>query len=85
MEGGNYISPELQVGQVYDGTSGQAEETIIYQPVYVCVPHKKLNIKNISHTIQSSQSDIIKASGATTSFKADSQEMELESGRLTSV
>lgn len=47
MEGGNYISPELQSGAVFDG-DGEPEETIIYQPVYVCVPHKGLVMKTPS-------------------------------------
>ncbi|KAF6030613.1 hypothetical protein EB796_011074 [Bugula neritina] len=39
--GGNYTSPELQTGAVYDGTE-EARETTVYQPVYVCVPHKRI-------------------------------------------
>lgn len=46
MEGGNYVSPELQSGGVYDDSNG--EETTIYQPVYVCVPHKEVVMKTPS-------------------------------------
>lgn len=46
VEGGQYIGPEFQLGQVYDGTSnsgaketeGEEQENIVlYRPVYVCV------------------------------------------------
>ncbi|KPM02670.1 hypothetical protein QR98_0010870 [Sarcoptes scabiei] len=39
VEGGQYIGPEFQLGQVYDGSLGMEEgETIVlYRPVYVCV------------------------------------------------
>ena len=47
VEGGNYISPELQCGAVYDGTE-EARETTVYQPVYVCVPHKGVVMKTPS-------------------------------------
>jgi len=40
-EGGVYIGPEFQLGQVYDGTLGMEEvsgETVVlYRPIYVCV------------------------------------------------
>lgn len=41
-EGGVYIGPEFQLGQVYDGTLGieevSGETVVLYRPVYVCVP-----------------------------------------------
>ena len=38
MEGGIYISPEFQLGQVYDGAADVVEDVILYRPVYVCAP-----------------------------------------------
>lgn len=35
MEGGSYISPEFQLGQVYDGTAVEDENVVLYRPVYV--------------------------------------------------
>jgi len=37
VEGGIYISPEFQLGQVYDGAADVVEDVILYRPVYVCV------------------------------------------------
>ncbi|XP_047737325.1 arrestin domain-containing protein 3 [Hyalella azteca] len=41
VEGGMYIGPEFQLGQVYDGggdgTAG--EPVLLYRPVYVCIPN----------------------------------------------
>lgn len=45
VEGGNYISPELKAGTVYDGTEDEHGEVILYQPVYICVPHKRIVMK----------------------------------------
>jgi hypothetical protein len=46
-EGGVYIGPEFQLGQVYDGTLGieevAGETVVLYRPVYVHVsqsPHR---------------------------------------------
>lgn len=38
-EGGVYIGPEFQLGQVYDGTLGieEGETLLLYRPVYACV------------------------------------------------
>ncbi|KAK2187124.1 hypothetical protein NP493_177g00000 [Ridgeia piscesae] len=47
VEGGLYISPEFQLGQVYDGTAEHSREDIIlYRPVYVCVPDTSCAIIN---------------------------------------
>ncbi|CAL1542948.1 unnamed protein product, partial [Lymnaea stagnalis] len=39
VEGGMYISPEFQLGQVYmgDEVDSETDQTILYRPVYVCV------------------------------------------------
>ncbi|KAK0069753.1 arrestin domain-containing protein 3 [Biomphalaria pfeifferi] len=39
VEGGIYISPEFQLGQVYmgDEVDPETDQTILYRPVYVCV------------------------------------------------
>lgn len=37
VEGGMYISPEFQLGQVYDGTQDNDEDIILYRPEYVVV------------------------------------------------
>ena len=46
VEGGLYIGPEFQLGQVYDGTLGteEGETIVLYRPVYVYV--KKLEDKS---------------------------------------
>ena len=36
VEGGIYVSPEFQLGQVYDGAADVMEDVILYRPVYVC-------------------------------------------------
>ena len=41
VEGGMYIGPEFQLGQVYDGTGGDPfsnEPVVLYRPVYICIP-----------------------------------------------
>lgn len=42
VEGGMYIGPEFQLGQVYDGSLDTSETVVLYRPVYVCVPNSKL-------------------------------------------
>ena len=37
IEGGNYISPEFQLGQVYDGGLNTNEEVVLFRPLYVSV------------------------------------------------
>ena len=37
VEGGMYIGPEFQLGQVYDGGLDTSESVVLYRPVYVCV------------------------------------------------
>lgn len=37
IEGGSYISPEFQLGQVYDGGLNTHEEVVLFRPVYLCV------------------------------------------------
>lgn len=37
VEGGNYISPEFQLGQVYDGEADVVADVVLYRPVYVCL------------------------------------------------
>ncbi|ROT60734.1 Arrestin domain-containing protein 3 [Penaeus vannamei] len=44
VEGGLYIGPEFQLGQVYDGgVDKNAESVLLYRPVYACIPNPKLN------------------------------------------
>jgi hypothetical protein len=45
VEGGLYISPEFQIGQVYDGSNTAhdpcSDDVILYRPIYVnVVPHR---------------------------------------------
>lgn len=51
VEGGIYISPEFQLGQVYDGTceSGGGDDIILYRPVYVCIPHDRITVTNTNN------------------------------------
>ncbi|GAB6031690.1 hypothetical protein CHUAL_009441 [Chamberlinius hualienensis] len=46
VEGGMYIGPEFQLGQVYDGTTETSETIVLYRPVYVYVPSTKLKELN---------------------------------------
>ncbi|KAF2365094.1 Arrestin-like N-terminal [Trinorchestia longiramus] len=41
VEGGMYIGPEFQLGQVYDGGADglSGEPVLLYRPVYVCIPN----------------------------------------------
>ena len=40
MEGGIYISPEFQLGQVYMGEEADSgEDIVLYRPIYVTLPH----------------------------------------------
>lgn len=42
VEGGLYIGPEFQLGQVYDGgLDNNPESVLLYRPVYVCIPNPK--------------------------------------------
>ena len=49
VEGGIYVSPEFQLGQVYDGTGGIDEDVVLYRPVYCCVPHEKITVTNTNN------------------------------------
>ncbi|XP_076052796.1 arrestin domain-containing protein 2-like [Oratosquilla oratoria] len=44
VEGGMYIGPEFQLGQVYDGMPDQPgnEPVVLYRPVYVAVPNPQV-------------------------------------------
>lgn len=72
VEGGLYIGPEFQLGQVYDGTLGEeqanGENVVLYRPVYVNVrrPHNlasgsndnsNANIANNNNNIVSSSNN----------------------------
>lgn len=48
-----YISPEFQLGQVYDGTGELDQEIILYKPIYPCVPHTKTN------SVASAKNDVV--------------------------
>ena len=50
VEGGIYISPEFQLGQVYDGGIETDEEIILYRPVYVYVPHDKVTVQGTNNS-----------------------------------
>ncbi|CAG2165136.1 unnamed protein product [Oppiella nova] len=61
VEGGLYMGPEFQLGQVYDGTMGMenGETVVLYRPVYVCVR------KNVSdHSNESTESKHIPVQSA---------------------
>ncbi len=49
VEGGLYISPEFQLGQVYDGTVTDGDDVVLYRPVYGCVPHEKMCVTNTNN------------------------------------
>lgn len=82
VEGGNYISPELQSGGVYDDT-GEARETTLYQPLYVCVPHKRVVMKTPS-TPDIKQHQQSQAT-TTSNRKSVNAEIEVSEGRISSL
>ena len=47
VEGGRYVGPEFQLGQVYDGGPTTTEtEVVLYRPVYVCVSSLRNHLKS---------------------------------------
>ena len=43
-----YVSSEFQLGQVYMGeTDDGNDDVVLYRPVYVCVPHERLQVTNV--------------------------------------
>ncbi|RUS88856.1 hypothetical protein EGW08_003401 [Elysia chlorotica] len=53
-EGGMYISPEFQLGQVYmgDEVDPETDQTILYRPVYVCVSSDETSVRTGSNLLQ---------------------------------
>lgn len=49
VEGGIYVSPEFQLGQVYDGSGFSEDYGVLYRPVYCCVPHERINVTNTNN------------------------------------
>lgn len=46
VEGGRYVGPEFQLGQVYDGGPTTSEtDVVLYRPVYVCVSTLRSHLK----------------------------------------
>lgn len=46
VEGGRYVGPEFQLGQVYDGGPANCEaDVVLYRPVYVCVSSLRSHLK----------------------------------------
>lgn len=46
VEGGRYVGPEFQLGQVYDGGPTTCEaDVVLYRPVYVCVSSLRSHLK----------------------------------------
>ena len=64
VEGGLYIGPEFQLGQVYDGTLGmeEGETVVLYRPVYVCV---RKNISEANDSNDSKQGNTTAGNGST--------------------
>ncbi|XP_005101395.2 uncharacterized protein LOC101860258 [Aplysia californica] len=52
VEGGMYISPEFQLGQVYMGEEVDPETTILYRPMYVCVTGDRPSSNSDAHLLQ---------------------------------
>ncbi|KAK3592075.1 hypothetical protein CHS0354_019330, partial [Potamilus streckersoni] len=47
VEGGNYISPEFQLGQVYMGDDSNIhDDVILFRPHYVCLSHENIEVTN---------------------------------------
>lgn len=50
VEGGRYVGPEFQLGQVYDGGPTTSEtDVVLYRPVYVCVSSLRHHLKSGSN------------------------------------
>lgn len=48
VEGGMYVSSEFQLGQVYMGDGEEeTDEVILFRPLYVCVPHERLQVNSL--------------------------------------
>lgn len=46
VEGGRYVGPEFQLGQVYDGGPNTCDaDVVLYRPVYVCVSSLRSHLK----------------------------------------
>lgn len=54
VEGGVYISPEFQLGQVYmgDEVDPETDQTILYHPVYVCLTEECMPQRPDAHLLQ---------------------------------
>lgn len=65
VEGGIYISPEFQLGQVYDGglmdpgldLSSDREPLILYRPVYLCIVRQNSGESTIKSKAKQNSSD----------------------------
>ncbi|CAM1154563.1 Uncharacterised protein at_DN0646, partial [Pycnogonum litorale] len=72
VEGGMYIGPEFQLGQVYDGTLGmeEGETVVLYRPVYVCISpaNKRHDINSHSKQLSKTNNQLNKASSSTSSL-----------------
>ncbi|XP_064625332.1 arrestin domain-containing protein 3-like isoform X2 [Lineus longissimus] len=77
VEGGIYISPEFQLGQVYDGTE-TGDDVILYRPIYVCVPHEKMTVTNSNNAGQIVAEQVTSSSTKMTSDKELTLELEKE-------
>lgn len=55
VEGGMYISPEFQIGQVYDGTTGygdsSTDDVVLYRPTYVKVGPERPPVPSTSRGV----------------------------------
>lgn len=74
VEGGLYVSPEFQLGQVYDGTIEQSDDIILYRPVYGCVPHEKVTVTNTNNATGGGRHHHGATSSSTHHDKASSNE-----------
>lgn len=62
-----YVSPEFQLGQVYDGTGDMGaddHDVVLYRPVYCCVPHDKVTVTNTNNAKSKSSNSSRKASSS---------------------
>lgn len=58
MEGGRYVGPEFQLGQVYDGGSAiDTNDVVLYRPVYVCVSSLRGHMTSNHFTAKQTQNN----------------------------
>ena len=70
-EGGMYISPEFQLGQVYDGYVEADDDVVLFKPVYVCIKQSSAAEQNDTGTKHNAIAAIPSTSRTTSTTPSD--------------